>query len=383
MNDKRTPDRLLAAWFEAEAPASAPGALTTDIDRATAAIRPRPAWLARLRGNPMDVIAGGAGRRSSRLVPILLVVGLLAALLAAGLYVGSQRPPEQLTVVPPPVATPATSPSARPTSTPVPGLSGLVAFTRVSSAYRNIFVSSPDGSDARKLIDLAGDNDQAAWSPDHTHIAWSGRAGISVATSEGSGITQITDGGRKDRDPAWSPDGSTIVFASNRDGDFDLYAQPRAHPEVTQLTRNDGVDDGHPSWSPVTDRIAFHSNRGSTFDIWTMKPDGTDLVQVTNDAAKDEDPAWSPDGSKIAFTSDRGGTGAIYVMNVDGTGIQRLATGTELESDAAWSPDGKFIAFHRAGLHSAVVIYDVASHQQVGEIWKAMSENGMPAWRSN
>ena len=42
MNDTRNADRLLAAWFESEAPASPPDALRTDIYRATAAIRPRP-----------------------------------------------------------------------------------------------------------------------------------------------------------------------------------------------------------------------------------------------------------------------------------------------------------------------------------------------------
>jgi Tol biopolymer transport system component len=384
MNDRHSSDRLLAAWLEAEAPASAPDALRTDIYRATAAIRPRPAWLARLRGNPMDVIVGGAGRRNSRLVPILIVVGLLIALLAVGLYAGSSRPPQQLSIVPPPSATsPATNPAATPSATPVSGLTGLIAFTRVSNASRSIYVTSPDGSDVRPLIGLSGNNDMPAWSPDNSHIAWSGEAGISVATSEGNGVTQITDGGTKDRDPAWSPDGSIIVFAGNRDGDFDLYAQRRAHPELVQLTRNDGVDDRHPSWSAVTNRIAFSSNRDSGFDIWTMKPDGTDAAKVTDDPARDEDPAWSPDGSRIAFTSDREGSPAIFVMHADGTGIERLGTGSAIETDAAWSPDGRFIAFHRAGAHSAIVIVDVASHREVAEIFKAMSESGTPAWRSN
>jgi Tol biopolymer transport system component len=384
MNTNDGSDRLLAAWFEADAPASAPDALRTDIYSVTAAIRPRPAWLARLRGNPMDVIAGGAARRNSRLVPILIVVGLLLALLAVGLYAGSSRPPEQLSFVPPPsAASPATRPVATPSSTRVTGLTGLIAFTRVSAASRSIHVTSPDGSGLRLLISLSGNNDMPAWSPDNSHIAWSAEAGISVATSEGKGVTQITDGGKKDRDPAWSPDGSTLVFAGNRDGDYDLYAQRRDHPEMTQLTRNDVVDDGHPSWSAVTNRIAFFSNRDSSYDIWTMKPDGTDLAKITRDAAKDEDPAWSPDGSRIAFTSDREGSPAIFVMRADGTGIERLARGTAIESDAAWSPDGRFIAFHRAGVHSAIVIVDVASHQEVAEIFKAMSETQAPAWRSN
>src|SRR4029079_13952605 len=138
MNDTRTPDRLLAAWFTSEAPASAPDALRTDIIRATAAIRPRPAWLARLRGNPMDVIVGGAGRRNSRLVPVLIILGILLALAIGAIYVGSPRPDDQLTVVPPlpsssidAPTTHASTPSASPAATPVPGLTALLADTQL------------------------------------------------------------------------------------------------------------------------------------------------------------------------------------------------------------------------------------------------------------
>jgi hypothetical protein len=118
MNDTRLTDRLLATWFESEAPASAPDALRTDIYRATAAIRPRPAWLARLRGNPMDVITGGARRRDARLVPLLALLGLLIALVTAvaAVYVGSRRPENPLAVLP------STSPSATPAASLTPAL---------------------------------------------------------------------------------------------------------------------------------------------------------------------------------------------------------------------------------------------------------------------
>lgn len=120
MNDFEKTDRLLSAWFELEAPARVPDDLRTDIHHATARIRPRPAWLALLRGNPMDVIVGGARRREPRLIPVLLLVGLLLAIIAAAAFVGSQPPNRGVTVVP--SASPdssATAPAA-PTRTPAP-----------------------------------------------------------------------------------------------------------------------------------------------------------------------------------------------------------------------------------------------------------------------
>jgi hypothetical protein len=122
MNDRRSPEQLLSAWFDSEAPSGAPDALRADVITATARTRPRPTWLARLKGNHMDVIAGGADRRQTRLIPILIVLGLVLALGAAVVYVGS-RPPTTPTVVnpsPSPTAAASLPATARPTATPAP-----------------------------------------------------------------------------------------------------------------------------------------------------------------------------------------------------------------------------------------------------------------------
>ena len=52
-------------------------------------------------------------------------------------------------------------------------------------------------------------------------------------------------------------------------------------------------------------RIAFI---GPFTKLHTMRPDGTDIVQLPGaNAIEDDDPAWSPDYQKIAFVSNRGG----------------------------------------------------------------------------
>ena len=111
MNDRSSPERLLSAWFESEAPTAAPADLRDDIHHATSRIRPRPAWLARLKGNHMDVIVGGARRREPRLIPLLLLVGLVLAVVAAAAFVGSQRPTENLGLVPSATPEPSLTPA--------------------------------------------------------------------------------------------------------------------------------------------------------------------------------------------------------------------------------------------------------------------------------
>ena len=55
-------------------------------------------------------------------------------------------------------------------------------------------------------------------------------------------------------------------------------------------------------------RIVFASNRDGDWDIYSMDANGDNLLQLTDHPASDEDPACSPDGRRIAFRSERDGT---------------------------------------------------------------------------
>ena len=54
-------------------------------------------------------------------------------------------------------------------------------------------------------------------------------------------------------------------------------------------------------------KIAFATDRDGNGQIYTMNADGSAQTNVTNnDAADDLAPAWSPDGTKIAFEQQTG-----------------------------------------------------------------------------
>lgn len=52
---------------------------------------------------------------------------------------------------------------------------------------------------------------------------------------------------------------------------------------------------GAPIWAkaPSTAKIVFSSKRDGNSDIWTMNPDGSDPVRLTQHAAGDSFPVWS------------------------------------------------------------------------------------------
>jgi Tol biopolymer transport system component len=111
------------------------------------------------------------------------------------------------------------------------------------------------------------------------------------------------------------------------------------------------VLDGHwegVSWSPDGRRLVaygFPQLEGGRFDVYTMDPDGTDLVRLTDDETVERQPSWSPDGTKIVFATGDGFDLDIYVMAADGSDVRRLTGREGIDLFPVWSPDGEWIAF--------------------------------------
>jgi dipeptidyl aminopeptidase/acylaminoacyl peptidase len=73
-----------------------------------------------------------------------------------------------------------------------------------------------------------------------------------------------------------------------------------------------------PATASAARLIAFASDRDGDSDIYLMRADGTDLRKLTRNRASDSQPTWSPDGSRIVFVSDRDGDEELHVMRPTG-----------------------------------------------------------------
>ena len=56
--------------------------------------------------------------------------------------------------------------------------------------------------------------------------------------------------------------------------------------------------------APDGELLAFASNRDGDFDVYVVHADGSELVQLTNEDARDIQPVFSPSGTRIAFGSE-------------------------------------------------------------------------------
>lgn len=184
-------------------------------------------------------------------------------------------------------------------------------------------------------------------------------------------VIQLTENRHDDHDPVWSPNGRRIAFVSNRDGDQEIFTMNPDGGRVRQLTRNTTDPDGgpaidaEPAWSPNGRRIAFTSTRdGGEAEIYVMTSAGTRQTRLTTTDpwVMDHGPDWSPNGREIAFSSNRVSyeNTEIYRMRPDGTGVRRVTRTVDGVDDnaPAWSPNGRQIAFtsNRSGTHDLYVM---------------------------
>ncbi len=160
--------------------------------------------------------------------------------------------------------------------------------------------------------------------------------------------------------PSRSPDAMWIAFASNRDGNWEIYVGKADGSEQRRVTYTVNAIDVDPVWSPQGDYIAYESARDGNWELYMVDVASGAEFRLTDNPANDINPFWSPDGSKIVFQSDRDGLWQIYELNIATGEERRLSDGTGDDHDPAYSFDGTQIAFrsYRDGDNSVIYVMD-------------------------
>ncbi|HWL40478.1 MAG TPA: hypothetical protein VNO75_09585 [Gemmatimonadaceae bacterium] len=186
-------------------------------------------------------------------------------------------------------------------------------------------------------------------------------------------------------DPFDDVDEPRLAFASNRDGDFEIYTMESDGSNVVQLTTDNSADN-NPTWRGDGDFIAFTSTRTGNSDIWIMEADGSDQANVTANIGNDDHPSFSPDGDQIVFTSDRDGDFDLYIINTDGTGLRQLTDVAGIDNWPSWSPDGDEIVFSSTRAGSAGADIWIMEADGTGTPVQLTTEAGtdnQPSWSAD
>ncbi|MBN2566225.1 MAG: PD40 domain-containing protein, partial [Candidatus Eisenbacteria bacterium] len=176
------------------------------------------------------------------------------------------------------------------------------------------------------IMNMSSDVTEFAFSPDETQLAMVMRGEVFVLPfedGEAGEARRITETAAREKDLAWMPDGETLLFASDRTGDYDIYAV-------------ESVEEGEPR---LCDALKFESSR------------------LTETAEDEFDPTVSPEGGRIAYMY---GDQFLQVMDPDGSDVRRIVPEPGI-LHAAWSPDSRWIALSRTTMGHKEDVFIVPS----------------------
>ena len=141
-----------------------------------------------------------------------------------------------------------------------------------------------------------------------------------------------------------------IAFLSKREGNMNsrFIVRPDGS-NLINLSESLGVRPTE-SQSPDKTKIVFSSKRTGNYNIYVMDADGSNRVNLSNKGNGDHRPRWSPDGTQVVWygwSPIKGAEGGarIYLNDPDGTNLRDLGRGLWPH----WSPDGAMIGFTVGG----------------------------------
>ncbi len=150
--------------------------------------------------------------------------------------------------------------------------------------------------------------------------------------------------------------GDRVVFDSNRSGNYELYSMLPDGTDVVQLTDDDRYDTWWGRTSPDRTRILFYRTPATTHDqdftrttLWVMRADGSGAEVLLPPHSYGwiihGHAEWSPDGKQLTMFGGKRSNPQIYITDATGRDPRQLTHDGGTNVDPAWSPDGATITY--------------------------------------
>lgn len=256
---------------------------------------------------------------------------------------------------------------------------GLISFSYDGELYTfregekpkklDITLYTQDPANNDRYINVSGEVREMAVSPDGKEVAFISRGEVFVNSVEGKMTKRITNTPQHERFINFAPDGKSIVYASERDGKWQIFQVKKTRSsepfffaatllEETALLSNEN-DNYMPNLSPDGKKLAFIENR-RTLKVLDLESKATVTLLTPEELFHMQDGdqyfQWSPD-SKWLLATYRPTMANSEVVLLDATGsrpVYNLTQSGYSDYSPQWANDGKQIIWfsNRDGLKS-------------------------------
>jgi len=209
------------------------------------------------------------------------------------------------------------------------------------TAYQNEFLKKSSGATEMSV------------SPDGKEVAFIVRGEVFVTSVEYATTKRITNTPEQERSVSFSPDGKSLIYASERNGSWNLYR--------TRIKNETEIDFTH---STLLEEDEILANTDETFR-----------------------PVFSPDGKEVAYLANRT---ELQVINLKSKKIRTILEGkwnysyTDEDLYFEWSPDGKwFLMDYNAKTrwpNSDIGLIDAQGNKTVTDLTNSGYIDGNAKW---
>lgn len=209
----------------------------------------------------------------------------------------------------------------------------------------NIYIMDSNGLNLLKLSQNPGWNINPKFTPDGTKVIYSSYLHLNSVNIDGTNHIELqTSQDVLSTDYCIHPSENKVLYIFSKIDSSYLYEFDISNSNERKIIEKDYfiLD---PVYSPDGLKIAYASNKDGQCEIFLTNEDGTGEFKLTNLIYPNRVclPVWSPDNSKILFQYWDGiNNGAVYQINSDGSNLIKIANYGRSQS---WSPDMTRISY--------------------------------------
>lgn len=207
----------------------------------------------------------------------------------------------------------------------------------------DLYLKSLDDDITSQLTSGVGEVSSASFAPDGKIIAFSSyrddRPSLWTVGSDGQHMLMLYEGQGNIASPVWSPNGKSIAFvmstAQNAEA-YDAYiydTETKSIAPVTQGHLNNAG--GSVDWSPDGRFLLLYAGTSGNHHIYQLELISGQITQLTTEG-NNWAGSYSPDGRWIVFNRSSDGVANIFIMRPDGSDVRQLTQDTEEDWQPRW-----------------------------------------------